>query len=153
MDNSLTHTLKDLLVSCKVGASNLACRHEDVVITRHKDEVITNIMTQGQTYIKSSQVKCIQIHSLLPHSFIRYFNNQISTIFSKSSKPFLFKNVLHQLSQLSKHLKIFQYSIKSMNSILKNLVKDASLFLANKSCISPYAIRNMMHFQCLMHFP
>ena len=27
---------------------------------RHKDRVITNIIAQGQTHIKSSQVKCIQ---------------------------------------------------------------------------------------------
>ena len=40
-----------------------------------------------------------------------------------------------------------------MKSILKNLIKDANLFHANKSCISPYAIRNMLHFQCFMHFP
>ena len=78
--------------------------HKEGVITCHKDGVITNIIAQGQSHIKISQVKCIQIHSLLPSSFIRYFNNQISTIFSKSSKPFLVKNVLHQLSQLSKHL-------------------------------------------------
>ena len=62
----------------------------------HKDGVITNIIAQGQIRIKSTQVKCIQIHSLLPSSFIRYFNNQIFTIFSNSSKPFLVKNILHQ---------------------------------------------------------
>ena len=27
---------------------------------RHEDGVITNIIAQGQTHIKSSQVKCIQ---------------------------------------------------------------------------------------------
>ena len=74
----------------------------------HKDRVINNIIAQGQTHIKSSQVKCIQIHSLLSSSFIRYFNNQISTIFSKSSKPFLVKNVLYQFPKIiqfkTKHL-------------------------------------------------
>ena len=30
---------------------------------------------------------------------------------------------------------------KSIKRILKNLIKNASLFLANKSCNSPYAIR------------
>ena len=50
--NNLIHTFKDLPMSCKMGASNLT-RH-------HKDEVITNIIAQGQTHIKSSQVKCIQ---------------------------------------------------------------------------------------------
>ena len=57
----------------------------------HKDRVITNIIAQGQTHMKSSQVKCIQMRSLLPSSFIIYFNNQISTIFSRSSKLFLVK--------------------------------------------------------------
>ena len=91
MGNNHTYTLKDLLASCKVKGSNLTHHHKDKVITRHKDGVITNIIAQGQTYIKSSQVKCIQINSLLPSNFIRYFNNQISTIFSKFSKPFLVK--------------------------------------------------------------
>ena len=36
---SSSHTLEDLPVSCKVGASNLACRHEDRIITCHKDVV------------------------------------------------------------------------------------------------------------------
>ena len=101
--SGLTHTLKDLPVSCKVGASNLTFRHEDGIITHLKDRVITHhkdvvarTLSQGQTHINSSQVKCFQIHSLLPCSFIRYFNNQISTIFSKSSKPFLVINILHK---------------------------------------------------------
>ena len=93
---SLTHTLKDLPVSCKVGASNLACCYKNGVITRHKDRVITNIIAQEQTHIESSQVNVFKIYSLLPGSFIRYFNNQIFTVFSKSSKPFLVKNILHQ---------------------------------------------------------
>ena len=88
---SLTHTLKDLPVSCKVGASNLACRYENGVIIRHKERVITNIIAQGQTHIESSQVNVFKIYSLLPSSFIRYFNNQIFTVFSKSSKPFIVK--------------------------------------------------------------
>ena len=33
-----------------------------------------------------------------------------------------------------------------IKSILKNFIKDAYLFHANKSCISPYASPNMMHF-------
>ena len=101
--SNLIHTLKDLPVSCKVGASNLTFRHEDGIITHLKDRVITHhkdvvarTLSQGQTHINSSQVKCFQIHSLLPCSFIRYFNNQISTTFSKSSKLFLVKNNLHQ---------------------------------------------------------
>jgi len=38
--SSLTHTLKDLLASCKVRGSNLACHHKDGVITRHIDVII-----------------------------------------------------------------------------------------------------------------
>ena len=75
--------------------------------------VITNIIAQEQTYIKSSQVKCIQIHSLLQSSFIRCFNNQISTTFWKSSKPFLVKIIcilskyfvsISQVTRQGKHL-------------------------------------------------
>ena len=88
MGSNLIHTLKDLPVSCKVGASNLACRH--------KNEVITNITTQGQTHIKTHKLNVFKIYSLLPSTFIRYFNNQISTIFSKPSKAFLVKKNLHQ---------------------------------------------------------
>ena len=35
-------------------------RHKDRIIIRNKDGVITNIIAQGQTHIKNSQVKCIQ---------------------------------------------------------------------------------------------
>ena len=118
MGSSFTHTHKDLPVSCKVKGSNLTRCHKDGVITRHKDVVtkmgvITNIIAQEQTYIKSSQVKCIQIHSLLQSSFIRCFNNQISTTFWKSSKPFLVKIIcilskyfvsISQVTRQGKHL-------------------------------------------------
>ena len=52
-------------MSCKVGASNLIRCHKDggnhmSQRRRHEDGVITNIIAQGQTHIKSSQVICIQ---------------------------------------------------------------------------------------------
>ena len=50
--SGLTCIFKDLLVSCKVWVSNLTCCHQD--------KVITNIIAQGQSHIKSSQVQCIQ---------------------------------------------------------------------------------------------
>ena len=65
MGSNLTHTLKDLPVSCKVGSlqpgfsSQRRSNHKSQRC-HHKDRVITNIIAQGQTYIKSSQVKCIQ---------------------------------------------------------------------------------------------
>ena len=41
MGSGLTHTLKDLLASCKIGASNLTCHHKGRVITHY-----TNIVTK-----------------------------------------------------------------------------------------------------------
>ena len=52
INSGLTHTLKDLPVSWKVWVSNLACCHQN--------GVITNIIAQGQSHIKISQVQCIQ---------------------------------------------------------------------------------------------
>ena len=56
----------------------------------HKDEVITNIIAQGQIHIKSSQVKCIQIHSLLSSSFIDISITKYSQ-YSQSPQNFLSK--------------------------------------------------------------
>ena len=81
--SGLTHILKNLPASCKVKGSNLTLRHKDRVITCHKDVVITNIIAQGQTHIKSSQVKCSQS--------TQFTSKQFHKIFSKSLKPFLVK--------------------------------------------------------------
>ena len=62
MGGSLTHTLKDLLVSCKVGASNLACHHENGVITRHKD-VVTRTGLSHETKLSSQRQGNYQHHS------------------------------------------------------------------------------------------
>ena len=50
--NGLIHTLKDLPVSYKVWVSNLTSCLQDMVIT--------NIIAQGQSHIKSPEVQCIQ---------------------------------------------------------------------------------------------
>ena len=78
------------------GSSHRQGRHIDGIITCHTKGEITNVTEQGQNHIESSQVNVFKTLSSLRSSFIKYFNNQISSIFSKSPKPFLVINILHK---------------------------------------------------------
>ena len=62
MGGSLTHTIKDLPMSCKVGASNLACRHKNGVITHHID-VVTRTGKSHETKSSSQRRGNYQHHS------------------------------------------------------------------------------------------
>ena len=111
MSSSLTHTLKDLLVSCKVGASNLTCLHKDG--DNHTSQRQDNHTSQrrgnhqhhstrANPHKKTHKLNIFKIYSLLPSTFIRYFNNQISTIFSKPSKAFLVNKIFYYFSKYHK---------------------------------------------------